>query len=56
MIIKVTSTELQNNKGYRPNQNQTRFYNPTTPKRKVKEDFGIVLDRELSKLHFDKLI
>lgn len=56
MIIKVTSTELQNNRGYCPNKSQTRFYNPTTPKRKVKEDFGIVLDKELNKLHFDKLV
>lgn len=58
MMIRVAAPAAfnENYPQYKQNKPSVKFYNPTTPKEKVKKDFGIVLDRELNKLHFDKLI
>lgn len=39
-----------------PQKNQIKFYKESTPKEKVKIDFGIVLDKEIKKLHFEKIV
>ena len=34
----------------------TRFYNNQVTKEQVKDDFGIVLDKEIARLHIDIII
>ena len=55
MIVKVTG--VCNSTFYNEQRNrQTKFYQPMVSKTKVKNDFGILLDTEIKKLHFDKII
>lgn len=39
-----------------PRKNQIKYYSPQTPKRKVKTDFGVILDKEIERLHFEKVV
>lgn len=55
MIIKVTSI-VKSNFYNEQRERKTKFYHPQTPKFKVKKDFGIMLDTEIKRLHFDKIV
>lgn len=35
---------------------ETHFYQPEEPKEKVKEDFGLLLDKEMDKLTIDIIL
>lgn len=55
MMIRVTGvayTAYNNNR----QQAQTKFYQPQTQKQTVKKDFGLLLDKEIKKLHFEKFV
>jgi uncharacterized membrane protein YebE (DUF533 family) len=54
MMIRVTGVAYTayNNR----QQAQTKFYQPQTQKQTVKKDFGLLLDKEIKKLHFDKIV
>lgn len=61
MIIKVSGIiemNFYNNYNQRSGerQPQTKFYQPQTAKEEVKQDFGLLLDTELKRLRFDKII
>lgn len=55
MIIKVSG--VNNTRFYNEQREQkTKYYFPQTSKDTVKKDFGIMLDTEMKKLHFNKLV
>lgn len=55
MVIRVTGVTAQ--KFYTDaRHSQTKFYQPQTPKQTIKEDFGIVLDKEIKRLHFERVV
>lgn len=55
MVIKVSGV-LKSGFYNEQKERKTKFYFPQTPKIKVKNDFKIMLDTEIKKLHFDKII
>ena len=57
MIIRVVG-QVQSGNWYNQNNfgQKTEYYQPQTSKETVKEDFGIVLDKEMKKLHFNKIV
>lgn len=56
MIIKVVGVYQAPLQNYNQPKNVTKFYEPQESKEKVKQDFGVVLDKALEKLHFEKII
>ena len=59
MMIKVQGVQgvATKRNPYETQERQvTKFYKPQEKKEKVKEDFGVVLDAELSKLHFSVVV
>lgn len=60
MMIKVCGVVGSAFQNYYPEHNnrevQTKYYEPKENKQNVKNDFGMVLDAEMKKLHFDKII
>lgn len=55
MILRVTGTAyvLPDKREGEP---QTKYYEPQENKEKIKQDFGLILDTEIDKLHIDILI
>lgn len=62
MMIRISGIPNTNcyERGQGGNQQQsapeTHFYTPEEPKEKVKEDFGLMLDKELDKLTIDIIL
>lgn len=56
MMIKVSGiTMSQFNTRDLSQRNTAHYYRPQTPKEKVKQDFGIMLDTEMKRLKFEKI-
>lgn len=58
MMIKVVGIVQTSNQycGGDRQPPQTKYYQPEQNKQAVKDDFKIMFDKEMSKLHFDKII
>ena len=58
MMIRVAAPAAFNGNypQYKQNKPNVKFYTPTTPKEKVKKDFGIVLDNEMKRLNFERIV
>ena len=62
MMIRISGIPSTNGGYYGKGQSQgepapeTHFYQPEEPKEKVKEDFGLLLDKELDKLTIDIIL
>lgn len=56
MMIRVVGSVDFGRYNYQPPEPQIKYYHPQETKEKVKEDFGIVLDREMKKLHFNEVV
>ena len=56
MIIKVVGVSQASIYNGFQHKNQTKFYQPQENKSKVKEVFGMMLDTEIKKLKFDKVV
>jgi len=62
MMIRISGIPNTNAGYYEQGQNnqqptpETHFYQPEETKEKVKEDFGLLLDKELDKLTIDIIL
>lgn len=61
MMIRISGVPNTSAMSYYSDQHQqksaeTHFYRPDEPKEKVKEDFDMVLDREMEKLTIDIIL
>ena len=60
MMIRISGIPNTNTTSYYNEQNrpapETHFYEPEESKEKVKEDFGITLDKEMDKLTIDIIL
>lgn len=62
MMIRISGVPNTNYTGYGQGQHQnlptpeTHFYEPEESKEKVKEDFGLTLDKEIEKLTIDIIL
>ena len=62
MMIRISGVPNANYYGHGQEQSQeqsapeTHFYTPEEPKEKVKEDFGLMLDKEIEKLTIDIIL
>ena len=62
MMIRISGVPNANYYGHGQGQSQgqpapeTHFYTPEEPKEKVKEDFGLMLDKEMEKLTIDIIL
>lgn len=54
MIVRVIGVVPSQMNTYQPPQ--TRFYQPTTSKKKIENDFDLIFQNELKKLHINILI
>ena len=60
MMIRISGIPNTNTSSYYNDQNkptpEVHYYEPTEPKEKVKEDFGMKLDKEMEKLTIDIIL
>lgn len=56
MIIKVSGVVRMEYPHNNQQKNKTKYYQPQQNKQVIKQDFGILLDKEIEKLHFEKII
>lgn len=58
MIFRITGINQTNSYNSYPQQQElkTKCYNTPITKEEVKEDFGIVLEKEMKKLHFEEVV
>jgi hypothetical protein len=62
MMIRISGIPNTNGGYYGQGQSnqqsapETHFYQPEEPKEKVKEDFGLTLDKEMEKLTIDIIL
>ena len=61
MMIRIsgipnTNTGSYYNEQQKPSTPEVHYYEPDEPKEKVKEDFGLMLDKEMEKLTIDIIL
>ena len=60
MVIRISGIPNSNTSQYYEQQKQNtpevHYYQPDEPKEKVKEDFGLTLDKEIEKLTIDIIL
>lgn len=56
VIIRVSGVVRMEYQHNNQQKNKTKYYQPQQNKQVIKQDFGILLDKEIEKLHFEKII